>query len=230
MLGFSVLGLAFASAVLIVASVIFFLIAIYFAYARYRFSPAGGDLQSRIQDLVLENLDWDGRGQAIDIGCGNAPLAIRLAQRFPGSTITGIDYWGGMWEYAKVVCEKNAEISGVASQVTFQKATASHLAFADESFDATISNLVFHEVKDARDKREVIREALRVLKKGGRFSFQDLFQLKSYYGEIDHLLAQIEGWGIAKVRYIKTSDAEFIPALLKLPFMVGAIGVIHGEK
>jgi ubiquinone/menaquinone biosynthesis C-methylase UbiE len=38
------------------------------------------------------------------------------------------------------------------------------LPFADEHFDAVVSNFVFHEVKDVKDKRAVIKEALRVLK------------------------------------------------------------------
>ena len=53
--------------------------------------------------------------------------------------------------------------------MTFQKASASKLPFADESFDVVVSNLTFHEVKDVKDKREVVREALRVVKKGGIF-------------------------------------------------------------
>jgi ubiquinone/menaquinone biosynthesis C-methylase UbiE len=43
--------------------------------------------------------------------------------------------------------------------VNFQKASASALRFEDESFDAAVSNLVFHKVGDAKDKRDVIKEA-----------------------------------------------------------------------
>ena len=95
----------------------------------------------------------------LDIGCGNALLTIGLAKRFPKSRVTGIDYWGGMWEYSKSVCERNAEREAVADQVNFQKASASALPFEDESFDAAVSNLVFHKVGDAKDKRDVIKEA-----------------------------------------------------------------------
>ncbi|MCL5998927.1 MAG: class I SAM-dependent methyltransferase [Chloroflexi bacterium] len=229
-LGLLCVGLSIVAPVLIVVAVLFFLMSLYFLYARYRFSPAGGNVQAQVQDLVLAHLDWDGQGKALDVGCGNGPLTIKLAHKYPNAQVTGIDAWGEMWEYSRRVCDRNAMIEEVAAQTTFQKATASALPFADESFDAAVSNLVFHEVRDAKDKRELIREALRVVKKGGRFAFQDLFQWKSIYGETDELVATLKSWGITKVAFIKTSDAAFIPTALKLPFMVGTIGVLYGEK
>jgi ubiquinone/menaquinone biosynthesis C-methylase UbiE len=166
----------------------------------------------------------------LDICCGSAALTIKLAQKYPTALIVGIDSWGGRWEYSKDMCERNARIEKVIDHVAFQKASASSLPFADEHFDAVVSNLVFHEVHDVADKREVVREALRVLKKGGRFAFQDLFLLRRTYGDMDDLLAVIRGWGIARVGFIETRNAPFIPRVLKLPFMVGTMGIITGEK
>lgn len=202
----------------------------YFAYARWKFSPYGGNIQARIQALVLERLDWDGEGQALDIGCGNAPLTIMLAAKFPKAGVTGIDYWGGMWEYSKSVCERNAEREGVAGRVRFQKASAAALPFEDEYFDAVVSNLVFHEVADAQDKRDVIREALRVVKKGGPFAFQDLFLVKRVYGPVDDLLETMRNWGTEQVEFLDTRHSDFIPRALRLPFMVGRIGILYGKK
>jgi SAM-dependent methyltransferase len=202
----------------------------YFAYARHKFSPRGGDVQAKIRELVLDNLEWDGDGQAIDIGCGNAPLTILLAQKYPAAYVSGVDYWGGQWEYSQEVCERNAASEGVADRVSFQKGSASKLPFDSEYFDAAVSNLVFHEVRDARDKVDVIQEALRVVKKGGKFSFQDLFGMKQVYRPIDDLLAEIRSWGVEEVVYIDTRQSAFIPRLLRLSFMVGAIGIICGTK
>jgi SAM-dependent methyltransferase len=224
------LGFSILVPVVIIGAAIFCVPCVYFAYARYRFSPRGGNIQIRIQDLVLEYLEWDGEGKALDIGCGNAPLAIRIAKKYPNAEVTGIDYWGGTWGYSKGLCEKNAEIEGVSKRVSFERASASALPFADEAFDVAISNLVFHEVRGARDKRDVIKEALRVVMKGGRFAFQDLFLWKRLYGEIDDLLELIRSWGIERVEFVDTSDSEFIPKALKLPFMVGTMGILHGRK
>ena len=229
-IGLVSLGLTFFFPILIIIAVLFFLIATYFAYARYLFSPRGGNIQFRIRELLLENLDWDGEGQAIDIGCGNAPLTVQLARKYPKACITGIDYWGESWEYSKSVCEKNAVLEGVEERITFRNSSASKLPFEDASFDLAVSNLTFHEVADVKDKKKVIKEALRVVRKGGRFVFQDLFLWKSVYGEVDELVKTIQSWGIERVEFINTSKADFIPTVLKLPFMVGTIGILRGEK
>lgn len=229
-IGLVFLGLTFFFPILIIIAVLFFLIAAYFAYVRYLFSPRGRNIQSRIRELLLENLDWDGEGQAIDIGCGNAPLTVQLAQKYPKARITGIDYWGESWEYSKGVCEKNAGLEGVGERVTFQNSSASKLPFEDGGFDLAVSNLTFHEVADVKDKKEAIKEALRMVRKGGRFVFQDLFLWKSVYGEVDELVKTIQGWGIERVEFIDTSKADFISTMLKLPFMVGTIGILRGEK
>ena len=229
-IGLSFLVISFAFTVLVLVAVVFFMVALYFAYARYRLSPAGGDVQKQIQELVLQHLDWNGKGKGLDIGCGNGPLTIKLAQEYVEAQITGIDYWGKQWEYSKSVCERNAKIEGVADRVVFQKASASALPFDDGAFDFAVSNLVFHEVSSVRDKKNVIKEALRVVKKGGSFAFQDLFLWKRVYGEVDDLLQTIRSWGIERVDFVNTSDSEFIPKGLKLPFMVGTIAVLHGRK
>ena len=224
------MGLAIMFPFFIVVAALFLFVSLYFAYARYLFSPQGGNVQDRVQGLVLSNLDWNGEGQILDIGCGSASLTIELVKKYKGARVIGIDYWGEQWEYSKKVCEKNAEIEGVAERVTFQKASAASLPFGDDSFDAIVSNLVFHEVSGVKDKKELIREALRVVKKGGNFVFQDLFLWKLIYGEPDELIETVRSWGIKKVGFINTSNSAFIPTLLKLPFMVGTIGMIVGEK
>ena len=216
--------------ILIIVAMFWFMVSIYFTYARYQLPPRGGNVQEKIWELVLSNLEWNGQGQPLDIGCGNASLTIKLAHKYLKAQIIGIDYLGKKWEYSEGICEKNAEIEGVRKRVSFLKASASKLPFEDESFDAAVSNLTFHEVKDTEDKREIIREALRVVKKGGHFAFQDLFLLKRLYGETDELIATIRGWGITKVEFVETSGAPFIPTALKLSFMVGTIGMISGEK
>ena len=76
----------------------------------------------------------------------------------------------------------------VADHIAFQKGDAAKLDFPDETFDAVVSNFVFHEVRTAKDKRDVVKEALRVLKKGGVFSFQDMFSQKALYGDMEEFV------------------------------------------
>lgn len=224
-------GLAFLWPVLSVVAAVFLLCCLYFAYARHLFSPSGGNIQAKVQSLVLDHMaGWDGVGSVLDIGCGNGPLAIQIAKRFPQASVTGIDYWGKAWEYSRGVCDRNAEIEGVAGRVVFERASAASLPFDEGAFDVVVSNLVFHEVRDVRDKKELIEEALRVVRKGGWFVFQDLFLWKQVYGEVDELLETIKRWGIETVEFIDTSDSDFVPTVLKLPFMLGTVGILYGKK
>jgi len=235
-LGLLLLGLSFLSPfsilswLLLVGAVASFAFLAYLAYARYLFSPRGGDIQTKVRGLIISRLNWDGEGQALDIGCGNGALVIELAKRHPQARIVGLDCWGGWWDYSKKTCLENARIEGVADRVAFQRGSAAALPFPDETFDLAVSNFVFHAVNGVSDKKELIREALRVVRPGGRFVFQDLFLVKRLYGQVDELLAAIKGFGIEKVEFVRTADSEFIPRLLKLPFMFGAIGIIHGTK
>lgn len=114
--------------------------------------------------------------------------------------------------------------------MTFQKGTALSLPFEDGHFDAVVSNFVFHEEGGVSDKREVIREALRVLKKGGKFAFQDDFLIRKIYGDPDALIATIKSWGTARVEFVETRNSLFIPRLLKVPFILRTMGMIRGEK
>ncbi len=132
--------------------------------------------------------------------------------------------------FSKNVCENNAILENVNAQITFQQASASNLPFDDEVFDAAVSNLVFHEVKDQKDKMALIKEAFRVVKKGGSFAFQDLFLLKRLYGSSEELVKTIQSWGITKVEFKLTRDEPFISTALQLPSILGAMGLIKGGK
>jgi SAM-dependent methyltransferase len=224
------LGLSFLSLFFLVGTFVFLIPTVYFIYAYFQFSPRGGNLQAKIMDLMFNQLVWDGDGKLLDIGCGNGAVAIEAAKKYPKAQIVGIDYWGGQWEYSKESCEKNAQLANVAERTSFQKASAAKLPFEDESFDVVVSNVVFHNVQDVKDKRALIQEALRVLKKDGLFVFQDPFLWKIIYGEPQDLLETIRGWGVRDVKLLDTSEQMFIPGAMKLPFMVGQIGIIYGKK
>lgn len=213
-----------------ILSIFFLSFFFYFYYSYYVFSANGGAFQKTILSLVVDKLVWDGQGNALDIGTGAGALAIGVAKKYSNAKVTGIDYWGKGWSYSQRMCEKNAAIEGVGERTNFQKASAASLPFDDGEFDADVSNFVFHEVKDAKDKRDVIREALRVVRKGGAFSFQDLFLNKWFYGEIDNLLETIREWGVEEVHFTNTANLVEIPSLLRVPWMLGKIGIIYGKK
>ena len=203
---------------------------IYFLKAKQILSYTGGNLQSKVLDELITKVQWSGEGKALDIGCGSGALTIKLADKFKNAKITGIDYWGNEWDYCKTQCEMNAKIMKVNENIDFLKASASNLPFDDEAFDLVVSNMTFHEVSECKNKLDPIREALRVLKENGTFVFQDLFKLKSYYGTPEVLLANIKNMGVSEIKFIDTSQISFIPKMMKLPFMLGAAGIVYGTK
>jgi len=218
------------SIVLSILASLSFIMFLYMWYAHYKLSSSGGDLQTRISELLTSKIAEDSKGKLLDIGCGSGVLSVEIALKCPALQINAIDYWGGAWGYSKSRCELLAQENKVENRITFAKASASALPFEDESFDIVISNMVFHEVADAKDKREVIKEALRVLKKGGQFVFQDQFKAQRIYGKTEDLLNYVQDLGVKNLSFEETGKADFIPPLLNNPMFFGSSALISGIK
>ena len=116
--------------------------------------------------------------------------------------------------------------------ITFHKGDAAHLEDPDETFDATVSNFVFHEVRSAKDKRDVVREALRIVKKGGAFSFQDMFSQKALYGDMEEFVEELKKEGITEIHYIGNLEKklDFILGYAAAPWMISGMGILYGRK
>lgn len=219
-------------AVSILAECLMLCLSGYFTISYHLFSYNGKyKIQERIVDYVVSQLNMETEnGKILDIGCGSGAVSIKTAEKFPTARLTSIDYWGPNWDYAKQQCEQNARIAGVSDRITFQKGDAAALDFPDETFDGAISNFVFHEVATQPDKRQVVKEALRVIKKGGSFAFHDLFLDEALYGNIDELAEELRQTGLTSVEIVKTAELLKIPAFLKTRFMIGKIALLYGQK
>ena len=210
--------------------IVLFISFLYPLYAYYMFSPSGGNRQDRLYSLVIKSLDGEVKGNALDIGSGNGILAIRLAQAYPAAQVTGVDYWGKNWEYSKSVCDENARLAGVEEQVRFQKGDAAALDMPDSSFDAVVSNLTFHEVKTVPQKRELVKEALRVLRPGGRFAFLDMFYDSKYYGDVSEFESFLRELGLSRVTISPLAQAIKLSKPMMHPRILGRAGIIWGKK
>mgnify|MGYP001851838227 FL=1 len=214
-----------------ILTAVLFLLWLYMLRCRALFDFSRGGLMGKLHQYLLDHLDWNGRGRLLEIGCGSGALLNRCAKRYPQANFTGIDYWGAEWSYAKEQCQKNAVLEGVSDRVNFQKGDAARLDFPDQTFDAAVSNFVFHEVRSQKDKRLVVREALRVLKKGGSFSFQDLFSQKSLYGDMEEFADELRREGFREIHYIPFVERQgFVPRYVQAPWMLSGVGLLYGKK
>ncbi len=146
-------------------------------------------------------------GKCLDVGCGSGALAIAVAKRNPQAQVVGIDRWGK--EYAsfnKQLCEANARAEGVQN-TSFRKGDATHLDFPDNTFDAVVSNYVYHNIPG--DRQQYLLETLRTLKKGGTFALHDIFS-KSKYGDMQAFVRQLKDMGYQRVELIDTTDGIFM--------------------
>ena len=100
-------------------------------YAYWLLGKSGGELQKELCNALLDKLEWDGHGKALDIGTGGGRVAVYLLTRYTLAHVVGIDYWDNPWAYSKAICDENAESEGVADRVNFQRASAVNLHFED---------------------------------------------------------------------------------------------------
>ncbi len=146
-------------------------------------------------------------GKCLDVGCGSGALAIAVAKANPQAQVVGIDRWGK--EYASFnqkLCESNARAEGV-KHITFRQGDATHLDFADGTFDAVVSNYVYHNIPG--DRQQYLLETLRTLKKGGAFALHDIFS-QSKYGDMQAFVQKLKDMGYQRVELIDTTDGKFM--------------------
>ncbi len=166
-------------------------------------------------------------GKGLDVGCGSGALAIACAKRNPTASFVGIDRWGKEYaSYNKPLCESNAKAEGV-NNVSFERGDATHLDFPDESFDAVVSNYVYHNISG--DRQAYLLETLRVLKKGGTFAIHDIFS-KSRYGDMQAFAQKLKGMGYENVRLIDTTDGIFMTKKEAAWMELAGSALLIGEK
>lgn len=124
--------------------------------------PGGVESTQKLIELlgITKNM------KVLDIACGKGRTSVHLAKTF-GCRVTGIDILEKSIAQAKAYAKRQ----GVEHLVSFRTEDAIDMPFADGEFDMTLAQAVLILV---RDKVRVIREAVRVLKPGGRSGWIEL--------------------------------------------------------
>ena len=219
----TVLGVVFAAATVILVALLCWM-----AWIRRQYAFGKGGMMEKVHQTILSSLDFDGHGSLLEVGCGAGALAVRAALTWPEAKITGLDYWGAMYNYSKALCEKNAASEGVGKQCGFVHGDANKLDFPDGSFDAVISNYVYHNIMGA-DKHALLLESLRVLKKGGVFVLHDNMK-PQMYGDMNAFVEELRGMGFAEVQYVETAEKIFGSKQRAAMMMLGNSAMIVGRK
>lgn len=135
-------------------------------------------LQSQVRDRLLERLDWVrlSPGRVLDLGAGTGRALDALATRYPGADLLAADLVPAM---AATASRRRRQVMAVCCD-------AARLPLPDASVDLVFSNLLLHWCPlDA-----VLREARRVLRHPGLFSFATLGPRS--YGELRDAWAEVD--------------------------------------
>lgn len=118
------------------------------------------------RDRLLGLLQLKDRESVLDIGCGTGSLTLAIHVNAPSAAVVGID------ADERALAIARGKLFGTSPGVSLHRGLAQHLPFADGKFDLVVSSLFFHHLR-SEDKREVLREARRVLRPAGRLAIAD---------------------------------------------------------
>ncbi|MGD8656352.1 MAG: arsenite methyltransferase [Desulfobacterales bacterium] len=186
-------------------------------------NPVSIEKISQAFGYTKEQLNSVPEGANMGLSCGNPLTNVSLKE---GETVLDLGSGGGfdcflaaksVGEFGRIIgvdmtadmvskARQNAEKMGVKN-VEFRLGEIEHLPVADASVDVVISNCV---INLSPEKINVFREAMRVLKPGGRLAILDVVALQALPAEIKNDLALISGCvgGTEKIEKIESMLSE----------------------
>jgi SAM-dependent methyltransferase len=106
-------------------------------------------------------------GQSVlDVGCGTGTLALAIRAACPGAHVVGLD------ADPEILLIAAGKAGKAAAPIRFDRGLATALPYPDGAFDHVFSSLMLHHLTGG-ERREALRQVVRVVKPGGRFHLVD---------------------------------------------------------
>lgn len=125
------------------------------------------DAVNNTNKIMLELANIKESDLVLDAGCGVGGAAIFICEQ-RNAKVTGITLSQRQIDFANTIIQKK----GIENKVDFQLMDYTNTSFPDESFDVIWA---CESMSSATDKFMFIKEAHRLLKKGGKLILSDVF-------------------------------------------------------
>jgi len=135
---------------------------------------------------LLERLRLRGDERILDLGCGRGAVLLLAAQRLTTGRAVGVDLWRSMDQSGNSAeaTQRNAVAEGVADRVDLHTGDLRALPFGDDGFDVVVSNFAIHNIRGRAGRETAIREAVRVLRPGGRLLIIDVRGTRQHQAQL----------------------------------------------
>jgi SAM-dependent methyltransferase len=136
----------------------------------------------RLRDRFLDGLGLRGDETVLDVGCGRGLMLLGVARRLKQGKAIGVDIWQTVDQSGNrpEATWENARREGVADRVEIRDGDARKLPFSDATFDVIVSSWALHNIYNAPEREQALREIVRVLKPGGRLGIVDIHHTAEY--------------------------------------------------
>lgn len=125
--------------------------------------------------------------RVVDLGCGRGAVLVTAAHRLPAARPLGVDLWRSVDQSGNDPARTlaNAAAEGVAVDLITGDLRA--LPVGAGSVDLVVSSLAIHNIPDPAGRLAAIREAVRILRPGGRLIVVDFRHVNRYAEELTRL-------------------------------------------
>lgn len=150
----------------------------------------------------------------LDLCCGTGDLTIGLAHLVgPSGDVVGLDFNQEMLSFA----DKKVRLAGLEKEIQLKQADAMHLPYSDNSFNIVTIGFGLRNVPDAN---QVLREAYRVLKPGGKFAVLETSQPTNpiikmgwdAYFKLFPKFAKLVNSNVQDYQYLSNTTHQFVSA------------------